>query len=79
MESGSVALTETVKRFETVTNYRIFRESLLEILNEAGFEVDVSNEKEANIVALGMLRQVMGDEKLTSFLRTLIPKRADLN
>ncbi len=81
MISGSVEVTDVtlkVKHFETVHNYHTFRNSLLGILSESGY-ADPKNEKEANTIALGALRTILGTEKLSDFLRHLMPPRSDLN
>jgi len=79
--SGSIEIVSDIRlqHFGRAVNYQIFRQSLIEILKDSGYGGEMSDEKETNAIALGALRTILGNEKLTIFLRNLIPTSINSN
>lgn len=77
MYSGS--LDSTIKQYEMAHNYYIFRQSILDVLEDAGYNTKKYNPTDVDSVTFLLLRNLLGEEKLKEYISELMPPRKDLN
>jgi len=78
MMSGSLDHTR-IERFQKVYNYQMFRKSMIDILQDAGFDTRHYEEGAVDAVTLKLLRNLLGEKKLNEYIMELSPPRLNLN
>lgn len=75
MNSGSLSN----RRIEQVINYHQFRNSIINVMKDADFELELYDEDAMDHLTLLLLRNLFGDEKLVLYMRKMLPPITNLN
>jgi len=77
MDSGSIErLTGQVK---SANNFNSFQLALRQVLSDAGYNLSRYGELDMNAISLVFLKNILGEKKLTTYIKKMLPPRSDLN